>query len=283
MNISLRKISTIEELKKMAQLEQHVWKATPTPLHQTLTVAKNGGIIIGAYVEEKLVGFVYSFPGYQGEEIYLCSHMLGIDESFRNHGIGYMLKMKQAEEAKRFGYRTIRWTYDPLESRNGYLNIAKLGAVCSDYIENCYGEMDDALNRNLPSDRFWVEWKILSSHLTERHHMFSQIRGSEGAEALHWRERKDGMPEAVFPVDIRERLEQPSLLFVPIPLYFQRLKEKDDELALDWRYKTREVFVPLFHQGWAVAHILRREGEPVQYYVLVKRQKLALDERRSDE
>lgn len=283
LDILLRKIDTIEELQKMAQLEQHVWKANPTPIHQTLTVAKNGGIVIGAYVAEQMVGFVYSFPGYKNGEVYLCSHMLGIDEAFRNRGIGYMLKKAQAEEAMKAGYRNIRWTYDPLESRNGYLNIVKLGAVCSEYIENCYGEMNDALNKRLPSDRFYVKWHIGSAYLEERHRMFSQIHRSPEAEVLHWQERTNGEPEAVFPAKEWESFYDQPFLFVPIPLYFQQLKEKDHELALDWRYKTREVFTRLFQAGWAVAHVLRNENEPVQYYVLIERDKLPLYEGRSDQ
>ncbi|WP_027408411.1 GNAT family N-acetyltransferase [Anoxybacteroides tepidamans] len=276
MNISLRTIDTVEELQKMAQLEQNVWKSNPTPLHQTLTAAKNGGIVIGAYVEERMIGFVYSFPGYKNGQVYLCSHMLGIDESFRNRGIGYILKMKQAEEAKKLGYETIRWTYDPLESRNGYLNIVKLGAICSEYIENCYGEMNDALNHRLPSDRFNVEWKIGSDYLEERKQIFSNIHRSEEAEVLHWKIREDGEPEAFFSSDGWQSLLKQRMVFVPVPLHFQRLKEKDHQLALDWRHKTREVFVKLFREGWAVVHAIRNESEPVQYYVLIKRDKLPL-------
>jgi predicted GNAT superfamily acetyltransferase len=134
MGIFLRKLETLEDLEQMALLEQKVWAMNPVPLHQTLTVAKNGGVLIGAFDENRMVGFVYSFPGYLNGETYLCSHMMGIDPAYQNQGLGYRLKMKQAEEAKQLGYIKIRWTYDPLESRNGYLNITKLGAICSDYM-----------------------------------------------------------------------------------------------------------------------------------------------------
>jgi predicted GNAT superfamily acetyltransferase len=276
LNISYRKIETIEELQQMAHLEQRVWKASPIPLHQTLTAAKNGGIVIGAYEQERLVGFVYSFPGYRNGRVYLCSHMLGIDESFRNRGIGYMLKMKQAEEARKLGYNVIRWTYDPLESRNGYLNIVKLGAVCSEYIENCYGDMNDALNRRLPSDRFHVEWHIDSPYIEERKKIFSNFNGPIETKALRWKRRDDGEPEAILTHLDGAALRKEQAVFVPVPLNFQQLKERDHQLALDWRYKTREVFRALFQEGWTVAHAFRHDNEPVQYYVLVERTKLPL-------
>jgi predicted GNAT superfamily acetyltransferase len=276
LEISLQKIDTIKELEKMSQLEQKVWGTSPIPIHQTLTSAKNGGIVIGAYAGEQMVGFVYSFPGYKNGEVYLCSHMLGIDEEFRNQGIGYRLKMKQAEEAIKLGYRKIRWTYDPLESRNGNLNIAKLGAVCSEYIENCYGEMDDELNKNLPSDRFNVDWMIGSPYLEQRQRMFSHLEVLSERVALDWKVRGTGDPEAVWKSNSWGTFRHQPLLFVPVPLKFQEIKEKDHELALDWRYKTREVFVGLFAEGWAVTHIYRQPDEPVQYYVLIKRNQLPL-------
>jgi predicted GNAT superfamily acetyltransferase len=276
LEISLQKIDTIEELIKMSQLEQKVWGTSPTPIHQTLTAAKNGGIVIGAYVEERMVGFVYSFPGYKNGEVYLCSHMLGIDEEFRNQGIGYRLKIKQAEEALKLGYRKIRWTYDPLESRNGNLNIAKLGAICTEYIENCYGEMDDELNKNLPSDRFNVDWMIGSPYLEQRQRMFANLKLETEQVLLDWKERENGYPEAVWKSNSWEMFRNQPLLFVPVPVNFQELKEKDHGLALDWRYKTREVFVRLFAEGWAVTHIHRQLDEPVQYYVLIKHNQLPL-------
>jgi predicted GNAT superfamily acetyltransferase len=276
LEIVLQKIETIKELEKMSQLEQKVWGASSIPVHQTLTSAKNGGIVIGAYIGEQMVGFVYSFPGYKNGEVYLCSHMLGIDQEFRNQGIGYRLKMKQAEEAITLGYRKIRWTYDPLESRNGNLNIAKLGAICSEYIENCYGEMDDDLNKNLPSDRFNVEWLVSSPYLDYRHRMFADLKLEKEQVLLDWMERESGYPEAVWKSNCWEMFRNQPVLFVPVPVNFQELKEKDYGLALDWRYKTREIFVRLFAEGWAVAHVYRELNEPVQYYVLIKRNQLPL-------
>lgn len=274
MRVSLQKIDTIEQLEEMARLEAEIWGTDPIPTHQTLTAAKNGGIIIGAFVDGKMVGFVYSFPGYQNGQIYLCSHMMGIAKPFRDQGIGYMLKMKQAQEAIKKGYRMIRWTYDPLQSRNGYLNIAKLGAICSQYVENCYGKMDDALNKHLPSDRFVVEWLLESRYLQERSRFFSKIAWAPENVALHWKQNNNGDPVPIYKEEfvIHDR----PFLLVPVPLQFQRLIEADHALALDWRYKTRDVFVRLFREGWAVAHIVRNDDEPVLYYVCVKRNELPL-------
>jgi predicted GNAT superfamily acetyltransferase len=276
MGILLKKIETLAELEKISNLERKVWMMNPIPLHQTLTVAKNGGVLIGAFDGEQLVGFVYSFPGYADGEVYLCSHMMGIDSAYQNQGIGYRLKMKQAEEGAKNGYQKIRWTYDPLESRNGYLNIAKLGAVCSDYIENCYGEMTDELNKGLPSDRLNVEWMINSPYLQQRNPLFAALSLHQEATLLDWKLRPNGYPQALRKEIPLRGISNSSCLFIPIPVDFQQIKQIDLDLAIDWRVQTREVILQSFADGWAIAHVIRFKEEPVQYYVLVKKETLAL-------
>ncbi|MBB6283758.1 GNAT family N-acetyltransferase [Geobacillus subterraneus] len=268
MSLSLQIIETMERLKEMAELEADVWGTAPIPLHQTLTAVKNGGIAIGAYADGKLVGFVYSFPGMQNGEVYLCSHMMGIAESFRDQGIGYRLKMKQAEEAQRRGYRRIRWTYDPLQSRNGYLNLAKLGAAAVDYVENCYGEMDDALNSELPSDRFLVEWR-LDELRTEKRISIAALSEDRNAAVLEAGKTVDGWLRPVLR-DVDENAA--PLLLTAIPLDFPQLKERNLALALEWRLSTRALFVRLFAEGWIAVDAMRRKGEPVMHYIWVRQE-----------
>ncbi|MGZ4165019.1 MAG: GNAT family N-acetyltransferase [Tumebacillaceae bacterium] len=276
MEIILKKVTTVPELEVVAELERKVWGAEPIPVHQTATSMKNGGIVIGAYDGEKLVGFSYGFAGFANGETYLCSHMMGIDPDYQSQGIGYRLKIAQAEEARQIGYRKIRWTYDPLESRNAFLNIAKLGAICSDYIENCYGDMNDELNRGLPTDRFNVEWLIQSSHLEQRFAQFADVRVDRGRSLLGWEAREDGFPQATERVVDWET--DAEFYFVPMPVAFQKMKKTERELAINWRMRTRQVLSDAFASGWAVAHIVPAVNEePVQHYVLVRREKLALE------
>jgi predicted GNAT superfamily acetyltransferase len=272
-DIRIRNIQTMEDFEKVLQLELKVWGGDPVPVHQTLTVAKNGGIVLGAFAKEELIGFLYSFPGFKNNEIYLCSHTMGIHKDYRNRGIGARLKLKQAEEALELGYKLIRWTFDPLQSRNGYLNIAKLGAICSEYIENCYGEMKDDLNKNMPSDRFNVEWLLDHPYLQKRKALLADVKVEPAGIVLGWKEREDGFPEAAAK---NQPHPDSSYLFVPVPVNFEQLKESDAELALDWRLKTRTVFQSLFADDWAVVHVVRKQDEPVQYYILCKRAELSI-------
>src|SRR5699024_7508450 len=104
------------------RLENQIWVDDAIPTHQTSTAVKHGGIMIGAYIDEQLVGFSYGWPGFSKGETYFCSHNMGIDEQYRSLGIGEKLKRKQRDLARKKGYEFISWTYDPLETRNGYLN-----------------------------------------------------------------------------------------------------------------------------------------------------------------
>ncbi|MFK4996846.1 GNAT family N-acetyltransferase [Bacillus sp. N9] len=165
MNIEIRQLHSIEEMNQVQALEDLVWRGDAIPSHQTLTAIKNGGLMLGAFIQGELIGFNYSFPGFVDGKVYLCSHNMGIHPEFRGKGIGEQLKERQRKTALQMGYHLITWTYDPLETRNAYLNLSKLRAVCHTYVENCYGEMNDGLNNGLPTDRFQVEWWIDSEYI----------------------------------------------------------------------------------------------------------------------
>jgi predicted GNAT superfamily acetyltransferase len=126
----------------------------------------------------------------------------------------------------------------------------------------------------MPSDRFNVDWYIHHSYLKERHERFANVKVNDSGLALEWKQRRDGLPE---PIAVNHKdFSQEPYLFVPIPVENHKLKETDSALALDWRFKTREVFLSLFSQGWAVAHVIRHQDELCEYYLLCKRSELGL-------
>jgi predicted GNAT superfamily acetyltransferase len=265
--LEIRKLETIEELKETQSLEVLVWNDTPLPIHQSKTVVQNGGLVLGAYVDEELVGFSYGFPGYWNGRTYLCSHMLGIHPRYRGQGIGAALKEAQRQEALNMGYALITWTYDPLETVNAYLNLSKLKAICGTYIENCYGEMNDGLNDGLPSDRFKVEWWINNPYLQEGH-----LPITSGTLAAQWEVTINGFPKLA---DIIEPVvEYAECYLVPVPKRFQQIKQEDMGLAFDWRTKTRSLFQTLFKNDYVAVELRKNEEAPVHFYVFRKRDTL---------
>lgn len=263
----IKELKTMNELKLMQQIESIIWEMSPIPVHQTFTAVKNGGIVLAAFEKEEIIGFCYSFTGFKNGKSYLCSHMLAIDPEYRSRNIGAKLKLKQREIAIDKGYDLMIWTYDPLETRNAYLNLTKLSAVCNTYIENCYGEMVDGMNKGLPSDRFEVRWHLKSDYVSDAKRL-----GVSGRVPLNTvRNNSDGLLEFVG-VDHDELSAQVYSLFVPKD--FQRLKSESPSLALDWRFKTRRKFQELFHMGYSAVRLVVHDE--CAEYIFVKTDDLKL-------
>ncbi|MGD9316090.1 MAG: GNAT family N-acetyltransferase, partial [Anaerolineae bacterium] len=131
MNVLIRPLESIAEFHACEALQRRVWVLPDdlevVPLHLLLTAQRNGGLVLGAFDGGELVGFLFGFPAYdQDGRPKHCSHMMGVDPDCQGAGIGYQLKLAQREFALAQGLDLVTWTYDPLESRNAYLNIHKL-------------------------------------------------------------------------------------------------------------------------------------------------------------
>jgi predicted GNAT superfamily acetyltransferase len=269
MAITFRQLTTMEELALLPEMEASVWVGdTPIPLQLTVTLAKFGGIFLGAFDEEKIVGFVYSFPGFTDGQPHLCSHMMGFLPEYRKKGLGVQLKWLQREEALRRQYTKITWTYDPLESVNGYLNISKLGGIVRTYLPNCYGVMEDVLNRGLPSDRFLVEWFIDSNRVQSYYEGKRYFAETADAPSVLFFELDGKLPR---PAELVLDREEPVLL-LPVPAHFQEVKRADMNTALCWREKTGQLFQHYFSRGYMVTGLLRPNGEVARY--ILERQPL---------
>ncbi|MFF0827946.1 GNAT family N-acetyltransferase [Brevibacillus sp. NPDC003359] len=265
MAITLRKLTESSEIELLEEMEGKIWDpSTAIPHHMTLTMQKFGGLFLGAFDDEELIGFLYSFPGFTNGESHLCSHMLGFLPEYRKQGLGVQMKWLQKKEAAASGYSKITWTYDPLETVNGVLNIAKLGGIVRTYLPNCYGHLDDDFNRGLPTDRFLVEWMIGSNRVELRQSGESSAPSFQQAPDLLRLEIKDGIPH---PIEVDLSCEEPMVL-LPVPAYFQDVKQADMTVASLWREMTRELFMTYFAKGYVVTNILR--GQSTVRYVLEK-------------
>lgn len=265
--ITIRMLHSAEELTAVRDLESLIWAdEDPVPVNHSIAVVKNGGLVIGAFSGTRLIGFQYSFPGFDGTTIYLCSHSMGIHPDFQKMGIGEKLKLRQREEAINKGYQLIVWTYDPLETVNGYLNLSKLGGVCTQYIENCYGEMPDILNAGLPSDRFLVEWDI-AGETSKPSEDSAKVEEVPLLIQVEVDAQGFPVPKAVL-LDHEWNL---NVLYVPVPNQFQTIKANDLETALDWRLKTREVFTYYLSRGWTVTALRKSNLPYLHHYVLTKK------------
>lgn len=258
MDVEIRILKTVEEIEKINMVEKEVWNLPPLPIHQTITVAKNGGIILGAFLKDRLIGYLYSFPGFR-EKAYLCSHMLAILPPYQQQGIGEKMKRKQRELAKQLGYEMITWTFDPLESKNAYFNLHKLGAIGVNYEENYYGYLNDNINKGLPTDRMIIEWNVNEEKEKRKIDMNENnvllTRDESGNPFIH---------------DHFELLPSQRYFFVAIPKNFQEIKKEDRKLAQSWRFATRKVFQKLCSSGFVAIDLVSYD-EHSSFYLFSKR------------
>lgn len=167
-SIELRRCHGIEDFRACVTLQKEVWNFTDAelvPLRMFVVADKVGGQVMGAFEGSTMVGFALSVPGTRSGHVYLHSHMLAVRKDHRNSGLGRRLKMMQREEALSRGIELIEWTFDPLEIKNAYLNIEKLGAIARRYNINQYGITSSPLQGGLPSDRLIAEWWLRSKRV----------------------------------------------------------------------------------------------------------------------
>jgi len=166
--IVLRRCQGIDELRACVALQKEVWNfsdAELVPLRMFVVADKVGGQVMGAFDGSEMVGFALSVPGTRSGHIYLHSHMLAVRKDHRNGGLGRRLKLLQREDALARGIELIEWTFDPLEIKNAYLNLEKLGAIARRYNINQYGITSSPLQGGLPSDRLIAEWWLKSKRV----------------------------------------------------------------------------------------------------------------------
>jgi len=163
--VALRHCATLDEFHACVALQQEVWgfsDAELVPLRIFSLAPKIGGQVVGAWDGDALVGFAMAIPGSRNGRPYLHSHMVAVKEGHRNTGLGRKLKLFQRDDAIGRGYELMEWTFDPLEIKNAYFNLERLGAIARRYNVNQYGITDSPLQGFLPTDRLVAEWWMTS-------------------------------------------------------------------------------------------------------------------------
>ena len=162
--IEIRQLFHLEDFTAIFELQKTIWSYADSeliPMRFLAVVAKVGGHVFGAYDGPRMIGFCFAIPGIKPDgRLYLHSHMLGVLPAYRNAQIGRRLKLRQRDDALARGISLIEWTFDPLELKNAFLNIEKLGAIVRVYKENQYGATTSPLHGGLPTDRCIAEWWI---------------------------------------------------------------------------------------------------------------------------
>src|SRR5215468_2175081 len=220
---TIRQCETLEEFEACLQMQRGVWEYSDLdvmPLRSYVSARYAGGFTLGAFdASNRLLGMAHALAAFDEKlRPYYYSHMLAVEPRLQNAGIGVKLKLAQHDRAFKTGVPLITWTFDPLQSRNAYLNIVKLGGVVRCYHVNYYGnKSSSAFHRGLDTDRLFVEWWVRSSHV---------------AGALEGKYRAD-KPEAV----------------VEVPRDIEAIKKRDIDEARRWQLRVREGFQKCLSEG----------------------------------
>lgn len=229
--IEIRALHEQAEFEEAVQLQQTIWGFADIellPVRLFVTATKVGGHAFGAYDGDRMVGFCLAIPGIKGKGYYLHSHMLGVLKEYRDAGVGRMLKLAQRVEALSRGIDLLEWTFDPLEIKNAYFNIERLGAIVRRFVLNQYGITSSKLNYGLPTDRCVAEWHLASPRV-----------------------------EAVLAGRAPERAEQVARIPVPNAIY--QIKDTDPAQAREIQKRVSEEFLENFSQGLAVTRFERTD------------------------
>ena len=232
--IAVRNCSALDEFRACVALQKEVWGFADNelvPLRIFSLAPKIGGQVIGAFEGETLVGFAFSIPGTRNGHAYLHSHMLGVRSDYRNSGLGRRIKLFQREDAIAQGYELMEWTFDPLEIKNSYFNLERLGAIARRYNINQYGITSSPLQGFLPTDRLVAEWWLNSKRV-------ETLLSRGQRPAFH--------PE--FQIE------------VPAEIYAWKAGEETRQKAADVQSRNREQFLEAFSNGLACLGYERDEN-----------------------
>jgi predicted GNAT superfamily acetyltransferase len=231
--VVIRPCEKLSDMQACFVLQKEIWKfsdADLIPVRMFVVASKIGGQVIGAFNANDLVGFAIAIPAVRNGRSYLYSHMLAVRQEYRNKGLGRQLKLWQRDEALKRGFELMEWTFDPLEIKNAYLNIEKLGAVARRYNVNQYGITSSPLQGGLPTDRLVAEWWMKSKRVE------NTLAGNRSA-----------------------RLETRSTIEVPAEVYEWKTSEDTRARALAVQQRNREQFEAVFAQGLSVLGYERDE------------------------
>jgi len=242
-DLVVRRCRDADELQAAFAMQKEIWGFSDTdmvPLRLFVVAQKIGGQVLGAFDGDHLIGFALGIPGMRNGHAYMHSHMLAVKDAYRNSGVGRRLKLFQREDALSRGVDLIEWTFDPLEIKNAFLNLEKLGAIARRYNINQYGNTSSPLHGGLPTDRLIAEWWLKSRRVTT-------LLGTGKRPEYNTEER----------------------VTVPADIYVWKANKADRDKAVAVQERNREQLMKAFGRGLAAVGY-ERDGEGNGSFLLAR-------------
>jgi predicted GNAT superfamily acetyltransferase len=198
----------------------------------------SGNLPYGALRDGALVGYVLGWLGNDPDDgLHLHSHMLAVRPDLREGGVGHALKLAQRAAALEAGAHVVRWTFDPMQSRNAHFNMNKLGTTADRFHRHYYGDMTDALNRGERTDRLEARWD-LDRRPARRPDAPGEVRAL--LRNVDGRPRRDGEPGGAGVVRVETVRDHPEL------------RTSDPDLASAWRDAVADALEGCLGAGMVV-------------------------------
>ena len=219
---------------------------TISPAWQRI-VQDNGGLVLGAFVDIHLAGFTMGFLGWDGSLLYHQALETAVRPEYQNHRVGFQLQALQREEVLRQGLAQIRGLFDPLSSKNAMLFVRRLGGIPDQYYPHYYGQLADAVNRGLETDRIRWVWDLTAPKVLER---LSGAQPERDQDVAYWRsaqpivETEPGESGLRVPTAVQEPSAATAQLEIPFDVDLVRSHEP--ESLRRWRHATRDAFRAAF-------------------------------------
>lgn len=254
----IRPLQSAADFQACLRLQRETWGehfSETVPPSILMVCQRIGGVAAGAFsAEGRLDGFVFGLTGVERGRLVHWSDMLAVRPEVRNLGIGRRLKEFQRRTVAALGVELIYWTYDPLVARNAHLNLNRLGAEVTEYVQDMYGESDSVLHRGLGTDRFVVAWSV--------HEASGRVRPAPAPEAV------DQAPVLNPAGSVPPALPAAPLVRIEIPPDIQAVQNTSMEEAARWRASTREAFLTCLERGYRVDGVFREARSGRCFYLL---------------
>jgi predicted GNAT superfamily acetyltransferase len=251
--VVIRPLKSHEDLHACERIQEIVWGSVGVSSELMTVTQKYGGAVLGSIVNGRVVGFIYAFLARRHGSLIHWSHLMAVEPEFRDLGLGFRMKLAHRELALDQGLDSICWTFDPLQSRNAALNIGRLGARAEEYLPNCYGRFQSAIEKGLESDRLVVNWRIRAVAVDRR--LKGERPTGEALASLLTAPRinetglnaRGLLENRRISLDLSERK-----LLVEIPTATDQMRAKDVKLARRWRLETRRIFMRYYGRRYRV-------------------------------
>ncbi len=247
--------------RAVEDLQREAWGMTDrgiVPAEQIRAIVYNGGLLLMAMHDDEAIGFCFGFVGLDDGQPILCSHMLAVRPALRSHGVGRELKLAQRRYAAERGFTKITWTFDPLQSRNAYLNLHHLRAYARRYYVDHYGPMDDEINRGLPTDRLLAVWPAVGP--------LDEARATPAA--ARWLLAAVTAGGRLRPAEPDRTAVGADAVLVAVPEDIDELRTGDPDGPAAWRVAVRGALAAAFDAGLTATDLTRGVGPGYSAYVL---------------